>query len=120
MNHVTGVSAGDGSTVVVKDDGTVWAWGTLRTESGGNPSANYAYGPTPVQVAGVDHVRVVRARDWHVLAITTDNTVWAWGWNLKGQCGRGTVGGNTTTPTQVLFASVPLKFSTFLPYIQHT
>ncbi len=119
LSHVIGVSAGDGSTVVVKDDGTVWAWGTLRTESGGNLYANYAYGPTPVRVAGIDHATVVRARDWHVLALKVDGTVWAWGWNLKGQCGNGTVGGNTTIPAQVRFPSSPFTFTstTFLPLV---
>jgi alpha-tubulin suppressor-like RCC1 family protein len=116
LDHVIGVSAGDGSTVVVKADGTVWAWGTLRTESGGNPNTDYYYGPNPVQVPGIDHVTLVRARDWHVLALKSDNTVWAWGWNLKGQCGDGSVGGDKTTPVQVHFP--PFPFTTFLPLIQ--
>ena len=112
LSDVKGVSAGDGSTVVVKSDGTVWAWGLLR-HGAGTP---YSYGPTPVQVAGIDHVTLVRARDWHVLALKSDGTVWAWGSNQRGECGNGTVGGNTDTPVQVLFPPF-LTHSLFLPII---
>lgn len=112
VSNVIGVSAGDGSTVVVKSDGTVWAWGTLRT--GGDAFVDYSYGPTPVQVAGIDHVTLVRARDWHVLALKSDGTVWCWGWNEKGQCGDGTTGGDKTTPVQVLFPTAPFTPTTWL------
>ena len=70
LDHVTGVSAGDGSTVVVKEDGTVLAWGKIRNGDG----APYSYGPTPVTVNGIDHVSLVRARDWHVLALKSDGS----------------------------------------------
>jgi alpha-tubulin suppressor-like RCC1 family protein len=112
LSNVMGVSAGDGSTVVVKSDGTVWAWGLLR-HGDGTP---YSYGPTPVQVAGIDHVTLVRARDWHVLALKSDGTVWAWGSNQRGECGNGTVGGNTDAPVQVMFPDF-LPLSLFLPII---
>jgi len=103
VSNIIGVSAGDGSTVVVKVDGTVWAWGLIRHGDG----TNYSYGPIPVQVAVIDHVTLVRSRDWHVLALKSDGTVWAWGSNQRGECGHGTVGGNTDTPVQVLFPSTP-------------
>ena len=118
LSDIVGVSAGDGATVVLKTDGTVWAWGTLRTEADGNTAASYYYGATPVQVTGIDQVSLVRARDYHVLALKTDGTVWAWGWNLKGQCGDGTVNGNKITPVKVAFASEPpqyYKLSVSLP-----
>jgi alpha-tubulin suppressor-like RCC1 family protein len=37
------------------------------------------------------------------IALRSDGTVWAWGWNLKGQIGDGTAGGDKTTPLQVIF-----------------
>jgi len=99
VSNIIGVSAGDGSTVVLNADGHVWAWGLIRHGDG----ANHSYGLTPVQVAGIDHVTLVRDRDWHVLAIKDDGTAWAWGSNQRGECGNGTVGGNTDTPGRVLF-----------------
>ena len=115
LSNVVGVSAGDGSTAVLTADGTVWAWGALRT--GDACCVLHDYGPTPIQVAGIDHVTLVRARDWHVLALKADGTVWAWGWNLKGQIGDGTVGGDKTTPVRVLFPDF-LTQSLFLPIIR--
>ncbi len=99
LSNVIGVSAGDGSTAVLTADGHVWAWGLLRHGDG----SNYDYGPTPVQVEGIEHVTLVRDRDWHILALKDDDTVWAWGSNQHGECGNNTVGGNTDTPVQVLF-----------------
>ena len=122
LTNVIQVSAGDGSSVALKSDGTVWAWGALRTQVGTNQFAVYNYGSTPVQVSGIDHVTLLRDRDWHVLALKQDGTVWAWGWNLKGQIGDGTVGGDKLTPVQVQFSTDPVpapNFSVFLPLEVH-
>lgn len=113
LTNVIQVSAGDGSSVALKADGTVWIWGILRTQVGADLFANYDYDPTPVQVAGIDHVTLVRDRDWHVLALKDNGSVWAWGWNYKGQIGDGTAGGDKTTPVQVIFDMKPL----YLPLI---
>ena len=113
VSNVIGISAGDGSTVVLEANGTVWAWGTLRTGDLAHFS-NYYYGPTPVQVAGIDQVTLIRARDWHVLALKSDGTVWCWGWNEKGQCGDGTTGGDKTVPVQVLFPTAPFTPTAWL------
>jgi alpha-tubulin suppressor-like RCC1 family protein len=114
LSNIVGVSAGDGSTVVLTADGHVWAWGTLRIGDG--CCTSYYYGPTPVQVAGIDRVTLVRARDWHVLALKSDGSVWAWGYNWKGQIGDGTVGGDKTTPVRVLFPGF-LTQPLFLPIL---
>jgi len=119
LSNVIQVSAGDGSSVALKEDGTVWAWGVLRTQVGTDQFATYDYGSTPVQVAGIDHVTLVRDRDWHVLALKDNGTVWAWGWNLKGQIGDGTVGGDKTIPVRVLFPFSPFTPNVLLPLILH-
>ena len=111
LSNVIGVSAGDGSSVALTADGHVWIWGVLRTQVGANSQVVYDYGSSPVPVAGIDHVVLVRDRDWHVLALKADGSVWAWGWNLKGQIGDGTVGGDKTTPVRVSFPA----FYTYLP-----
>jgi alpha-tubulin suppressor-like RCC1 family protein len=61
-------------------------------------------------------VTLVRALDWHVLALKVNGSVWAWGYNWKGQIGDGTIGGDKTTPVQVLFSDF-LTQSLFLPLI---
>lgn len=101
ISNVVGVTAGDRSTAVLTEDGHVWAWGSIR-HGDGTP---YAYGPSPVLVAGIDHVTLLRDRDFHILALREDGTVWAWGSNQRGECGNGTMGGNTDSPALVRFLS---------------
>ncbi len=43
--------------------------------------------PVPLQVSGLGRVRAVAAGAEHSLALLSDGTVWAWGWNLVGQLG---------------------------------
>jgi alpha-tubulin suppressor-like RCC1 family protein len=38
IDHVTMVVSGSGDAVVLRDDGTVWAWGSRPTRSGASPA----------------------------------------------------------------------------------
>jgi alpha-tubulin suppressor-like RCC1 family protein len=91
-------SANPNHTLVVKPDGTVWAWG-------GNGNGQLGDGSTtrrdlPKQVPGLSGVIGVAAGNTHSLAVKSNGTVWAWGSNNAGQ-----IGDNTTTqrlsPVQV-------------------
>ncbi len=84
----TNLAAGDGHTVALKSDGTVWAWGDNRKgQLGDGTTTNRA---TPVQVHGLNGVTAVAAGYWHSVALKGDGTVWAWGLNDAGQLGDGT------------------------------
>lgn len=91
------VAAGSYHTLAVKNDGTVWAWGRNNYGQLGNGTngANTDT-TTPVQVgAGTDNladITAVAAGQYHSLALKSDGTVWAWGYNSLGQ-----LGDNTTT-----------------------
>lgn len=87
------VSAGAAHTLVVKSDGTVWAWGRNNTGQLGDGTL----GPrtAPVQIPGLSDVVAVAAGRVHSLALTKDGSVWAWGDNSSGQLGDG-----TTVPRQ--------------------
>ncbi|MBI4495208.1 MAG: tandem-95 repeat protein, partial [Chloroflexi bacterium] len=54
--------------------------------------------PTPVQVSGLSGMTAVAAGQEHSLAVKSDGTVWAWGYNWAGQLGDGTT---TSRPTPV-------------------
>jgi alpha-tubulin suppressor-like RCC1 family protein len=56
--------------------------------------------PVPVQVPGLTDVKAVAAGGGHSLALKSDGTVWAWGWNGDGQLGDGTTR-SRTAPVQV-------------------
>lgn len=64
----------------VKDDGTLWTWGTdgllRKTENGTDP--------TPTQVEGVNDAVAVSGGS-HMLLLKKDGTVWGWGYNSSGQ-----------------------------------
>jgi alpha-tubulin suppressor-like RCC1 family protein len=86
-------------SLVVRSDGTLWAWG------------DNSYG----QLATGDRVNVANPQkigtstDWastspgyyHAIALKTDGTLWTWGGNGYGQIGKGTTGGYQYSPLQI-------------------
>jgi alpha-tubulin suppressor-like RCC1 family protein len=114
------IAAGYGTTVAVKTDGTLWAWGQgtaeypVRIGSGSNWKAVAAGGDRVLALAddgalwawygalgggatpAVPPVLVgsgfaaVTAGQYHAVALKADGTLWAWGQNGSGQLGDGT------------------------------
>jgi uncharacterized repeat protein (TIGR01451 family) len=79
LNNVTAISAGqEAHTVVVKADGTVWAWGENRFGELG-PGTTNSMETTPVQVSGLTNVKTVAAGEHFTVALKLDGTVWSWG-----------------------------------------
>jgi alpha-tubulin suppressor-like RCC1 family protein len=108
---VTSVSAGFGHSLAVRSDGTVWAWGDNSAGQLGDGTETASL--TPVQVVGpggsgflTGIIAVAVSRDsvsQYSLALRSDGTVWAWGFNWDNELGDGTTT-NSLTPVQVLGA----------------
>ncbi|MBI5875088.1 MAG: hypothetical protein HZB81_04475 [Deltaproteobacteria bacterium] len=99
LTGITAVAVGDGHSLALKNDGTVWAWGYNwygRLGDGTNNSSNI-----PVHVLGLTGITAVAVGGGHSLAIKNDGTVWAWGYNCWGQLGDGTTN-SSNIPVQVL------------------
>ncbi len=98
------VSTGGGHTVVLKGDGTVWAFGTNGYGQLGDGTTTAR--TSPVQVVGPNGVGFltgvvsIAAAVNHTVAVKSDGTVWAWGGNGSGELGDNTAT-NRYTPVQV-------------------
>ena len=84
---VAAVAGGDGYSLALKSDGTVWAWGN------GNLGNGTTQSNLPVQVQDATgssylaNVTAIAAGYNHSLALRSDGTVWAWGDNYSGELG---------------------------------
>ena len=92
------VESGGNHTVALRDDGTVWAWGSNSFGQLGDGTT--ADRRTPVQVPNLNNITAIAAGWNHTLALESDGTLWAWGDNQLGQLGDGTTI-NRHTPRQI-------------------
>ena len=96
------VVQGTSFTVVLKADGTVWTTGLNTSGQLGDGTTTYRAELKRVKTGENDYLKdIVRisAGTSHVLAVTKDGEVYAWGLNSSGQLGDG-----TTVTTAVTYA----------------
>lgn len=99
LTGVTAIAGGYEHCLALRNDGTVWAWGYNWAGELGDGTTTERN--APVQVAGLSEVAAIAAgKGYHSLALKADGTVWAWGFNVKGQLGDGTTT-SRSTPIQV-------------------
>lgn len=102
----TQIDAVNSYTLGVASDGTAWSWGD--DYSAGFDDAVTTDSVVPVQVNGASwaprKISQVSGNQSHALALATDGTVWAWGYNGAGQLGDGTTV-NSSIPVLVNTAS---------------
>lgn len=88
-----------GTIAVIKNDGTLWMWGSnsmgLIDPDVSNP---VIYAPVKV----LDQVAAVSCGSDHMAAIRDDGSLWIWGDNCYGALGIGGVDRKVHTPTKVL------------------
>lgn len=81
------VAAGNSFSVVLKDDGTVWTWGTNGVQLGRGQPIDATI---PEKVPDLTDIIEVKAGANFVLALDSNRNVWSWGQNLYGQLGNKT------------------------------
>ena len=89
------------TTAAIKTDGTLWTWGYAA--QGQNGLGNTSQYNSPKQVGILTNWRQVSVsgdQNNHVLAVKTDNTLWAWGYNGNGQLGTSNTT-NYSSPKQI-------------------
>jgi alpha-tubulin suppressor-like RCC1 family protein len=95
------VAAGNGFSVALKTNGSVFAWGDQQVGQLGNDIISGSSQRTPQQALGLANARQVVAGEFHALALRGDGAVFAWGSNADGKLGLGTVGGLFPRPQQI-------------------
>jgi alpha-tubulin suppressor-like RCC1 family protein len=94
------ISAGGAHSLAVRTDGTAWAWGFNGDGRLGDGSVTSRTSPVSVVGGFADWCEVSAGR-YHSLAVRTDGTAWAWGFNTDGQLGDGSVT-SRTSPVSVV------------------
>ncbi|MEL6251988.1 MAG: HYR domain-containing protein [Bacteroidota bacterium] len=101
VSPATKLAMGSFHSLAVADDGTLWSWGSNFFGKLGIGSGNSSFNQTsPAQASSSTDWEAVAAGGNHSLALKTDGTLWAWGFNSSGQLG---TGNNTqqNSPVQV-------------------
>jgi alpha-tubulin suppressor-like RCC1 family protein len=96
------VSAGATNySLALRSDGTLWAWGSNMWGQLGIGQSSFGDQGTPTLISGLSGVTAISAGASPALAVRSDGTVWAWGFNGHGEVGTGTTGGSFDAPQQV-------------------
>lgn len=91
----------DEQVVYSSTGASLWSWGCGGNGALGDPSFTYSNRSSPIQIPGLTWCSV-DAGGQHVLALKSDNTLWAWGRNSIG----GALGDNT-----IISKSSPIQIS---------
>ncbi|QOJ14065.1 MAG: hypothetical protein HRU75_05205 [Planctomycetia bacterium] len=90
LDCVVDIAMGRYHSAAVTSDGSLWMWGS---NAFGELGQGYNGGSSqlPVRVTDLSDVVAVDCGHSHTLALRTDGTLWACGWNQYGQLGDGTL-----------------------------
>jgi alpha-tubulin suppressor-like RCC1 family protein len=98
LTGIIAVAAGDETSLALRSDGTVWAWGSnAQGQLGDGTTTNR---DTPERVPGLTGITQI-AETGASFALRSDGTLFAWGDNSSSELGNGTKGGFSATPAPV-------------------
>jgi len=80
------VSTSGDYTAAIKNDGTLWLWGSNNQGQLANNTTTQSNSPVQTVTFGTNW-KQVSAGSQHMAAIKNDGTLWTWGYNLYGQLG---------------------------------
>ena len=95
---LSAAKAGGTYSVILKSDGSLWAWGA--NDFGQLGDGTLTGRNLPVRVGGDKDWAEVMPGQYHNLALKSDGSLWAWGLNNYGQLGDGS-NQNRNTPVRI-------------------
>ncbi|MCD1261744.1 hypothetical protein B5M42_023385 [Paenibacillus athensensis] len=98
LDHIVAVATSIGSYFALKDDGTVWVWGSNAFGQLGDGTTEDR--PEPIQAPYIRDVAEIQGTQGGPIYLKKDGTVWAGGSNLGGQLGIGSYA-DSKVPVQV-------------------
>ena len=96
-----GSGAGNGQTVAILADGSVWAWGDGTKGQLGDGGTTGSDVPVRVRTPAGVRFTMVNSGGYSCYAIDSSGRLWAWGGNQNGQLGTGRSTRVETTPVNV-------------------
>jgi alpha-tubulin suppressor-like RCC1 family protein len=102
---VTAIAGGASHSLALTSTGQVLAWGNNGSGQLGNGTTTRSSTPVVVSLPSGTTVTAIAAGAQHSLALTSTGQVLAWGANLSGQLGNGTIAGVSSTPVSVSLPS---------------
>ncbi len=93
------VAAGYQHSVALRNDGSVFTWGS--DQSGQLGAGVLPFEPTPGRINTLANIQSIAAGSEHSLAVDGSGNVFTWGGNYSGQLGDGSTA-NRSTPVQVM------------------
>jgi alpha-tubulin suppressor-like RCC1 family protein len=85
--RIIDVSAGDGHSLALREDGSVWAWGA--NDRGQLGSSDRAQHDSALRIDAIQDVVAIAAGGSHSVALLRDGSAWAWGSNDRGEIAAG-------------------------------
>jgi alpha-tubulin suppressor-like RCC1 family protein len=106
LTGVTSVAGSINNGYAIRDDGSVWAWGSNYQGALGNgvecdPTAEVCESRVPVRITSLAGVTQVSAFTNGAYARKSDGSLWAWGNNQASALGNATVPDHSTVPVAV-------------------